>query len=289
MTAHLSEEQLLAWAESAPLAAEAAAHLSACPQCEQRGEALRRGVEAARRIAAQGVLSGAERVAMRADILRRFETGRSTDIGGRATSGWGWRWSWGAAALAGLALAGIAVVWSRAGGGRLQLDWDRNAWSGFERIAAESHRQTSIAPGVAFASSDVAAVREWVYEHAQVRPQLAVDRPAHDGGAFELLGASTIERGGRKVGLIAYRVDGKPVTLLVARSADEPDAAPAWRPWRKALRGRRLAGNGRLVTWNSSGTVYSLAIDGALPLERACFVCHTTPARRQLIRDAQIE
>jgi hypothetical protein len=243
---------------------------------------VRRGSEAMEGLRREATLSEAER----AVIKQRILDGLDQPLVAVAAPLTPWRWAWAAAAL--VVVVGGAAIWWTGSRGRLALAWDDRPLSSWETLAVQEHGRLASPHAPEFVASDPAAVRSWVREHTGVTASLPVERPASDGSAFDLVGASAIERAGRKVGLIEYRVDGRPVTLLVARSADEPDAAPAWRPWRKALRARELPGHDRLLTWNSAGTVYSLAVDGDLALVRACFVCHTTPERRRVIEDADL-
>jgi hypothetical protein len=79
-----------------------------------------------------------------------------------------------------------------------------------------------------------------------------------------------------------YAVDGRPVTLTVARQQDVPDGTPAWTLAGKRVRARRMGAH-NLLSWTNSGQSYVLVSDLPADGRRACFVCHTQAARRAVI------
>ena len=88
---------------------------------------------------------------------------------------------------------------------------------------------------------------------------------------------------------IAFRVDDKPVSLLVAPDARVPDA-PRWSALGKRVRWQVDPETGaKLLSWTNSGQAYTLVSELPGGGQRACLVCHTDPRRRALIASLDSE
>jgi len=73
-----------------------------------------------------------------------------------------------------------------------------------------------------------------------------------------------------------YRIDGRPVTLVLARAGDVIDAPPSsW--WSKRVTRRRDAHGVNTLRWTVGGGTYVLVSELEGQGQQACFICHTDP------------
>jgi anti-sigma factor RsiW len=170
---------------------------------------------------------------------------------------------------------------------RLELVRATAAPLAFERAAQEMHlRRLEGALALAFVGDSPARLRDWVRREAGFDLALAIDRPAEDTGRFRPLGATIVRAGGARAALVAYEVDGHPVTLLSAPLKDVEDP-PAAFGYKKRVTCRLDAGAGlKVLTWGADGQAYVLVSDLPALGTDACSICHTSPERRRLILDA---
>jgi anti-sigma factor RsiW len=263
-------------------AREVAAHLAACPRCRAAYAGVREGHRAASSL--EVVPMPEERAeAVRARLRETLAAGApspepSSRLGARAL-----------AAAAALAVAvGIALVAARrvAPGPTLRRT---EAASAFEAGAREVH--LAIAGGreaLDLATGSAAEARRFLWERERIDASLAETRPAADGDRFGVEGAKIVRVGGVEAGAVAYRVGGRPVTLLVAREADVPDA-PQWSYGHKSVDVRRDEATGLVtLTWRNSGNAYTLVSDLPDSGRESCLLCHTTDERRRQILGAPI-
>jgi len=88
------------------------------------------------------------------------------------------------------------------------------------------------------------------------------------------VGATVRELAGARTSVIAYRIDGQPVTLMLALEGDVPDAPSAgW--WSKRVTHRRDARGAHTLTWTVGGGTYVLVSELGGYGQQACFICHT--------------
>jgi RNA polymerase sigma-70 factor (ECF subfamily) len=193
-----------------------------------------------------------------------------------------------AIALALVALAGLAALRLTATGPVLRHE---AAASPFEAAARTLH--VALATGetaLDLATDSPAEVRRWLEEREGISASLADVRPGVDGDRYVLEGVKAVEVDGVRAGAIVYRVDGRKVTLLVARDRDVPDA-PRWGlVGGKHVDVRRDPATGlTTLTWRNSGNAYTLVSDLPDAGRASCFVCHTTEERRRQILAAPVE
>jgi hypothetical protein len=84
--------------------------------------------------------------------------------------------------------------------------------------------------------------------------------------------------------VIGYEIDRRPVTLVTARLSDLSDPPPEWRASKHVIYRHLAAGGRKLLVWGSDGQAYALISDLPGYGQEACFLCHTSPDRRTLIR-----
>ncbi len=190
---------------------------------------------------------------------------------------------WVAPVAAALLLAPAAALWHTSRAPRLDPAPPGQPPSAFERLALGLHeRGVDGAPTPALPTASAAAARAWARARTGVDVNLPAVRPAGDIGRFDLRAVAAVEHRGAPAAAVYYAVDGRPVTLAVARAADVADGAPAWTVAGKSIRSHAVSGH-NLLSWTNDGQSYVLVSDLPGDGRRACFVCHTQPARRRVI------
>ena len=122
-------------------------------------------------------------------------------------------------------------------------------------------------------TSNPSEVRGWIASNTAMVAALA-SRPQPDPDGLEMVGARVLHDGRAA---IAYRIDGYPATLLMARASGRslPIKQIVCRPEPRA--------GVNVFSWQVLGQVYSLVSSASVDGRRACFICHVEPARRQII------
>lgn len=173
--------------------------------------------------------------------------------------------------------------------GPLELVTASAAPTAFEVAARDAHLER-LAGTLAYdyVTDSPGTLRPWLRAHAGFDLSLAVVRPPGDVGRFQLLGAKVIRAAGARAALVGYEVDSHPATLVSAPLHDVPDP-PEELHLRKKVMVRFDAARGlKLLTWGADGQAYVLVSDLPAAGTDACGICHTTPERRALIRDAPV-
>lgn len=191
------------------------------------------------------------------------------------------RRAWLAAGLAaGLTLLTIGLV------GRAPDDPRRNGpASEFVRVAVDSHlRYVAGRLPLEVRSEDPSRVSRFF----EGRVPFHLTLPDYRGGPGEvkfytLEGGRLVAFTGDYAAYVAYRMDGRPISLLVA-SADKVKPA-----------GREVVRSGALefhldavaglnvIAWVDNGLGYALVSDLSVSGERSCLVCHGSPSERKKI------
>jgi hypothetical protein len=113
---------------------------------------------------------------------------------------------------------------------------------------------------------------------------MQVVRPNDERSQFVPLGAAVQTLDGARTSVLAYRIDGRPVTLAQALARDVPDAPPTgW--WTKRVMHRRDANGINTLTWTVGGGTYVLVSELEGAGQRACLICHTAPKFKERILD----
>jgi anti-sigma factor RsiW len=259
-------------------------HLATCAECRQAEAEVRRGLRLA---------ASLQRVELPEDVSARIR--QALEQAPQAPSAP--RRLWPAAAAA--ALLAAAALATRFHGpspgtltrpepspetGGLVLHLEPGPPTAFEQAAFDLHADH--AEGrmpFDVRTSSVREVRRWSEETEGLGVSLAVERPPEDAGRFVLEGARAVRVGEAKAVAVAYRLDGRPVTLLTTRAEDAPGRSPEWTAAGKRVRFRE-AGGRKLLTWTNSGQAYALVSDLPGYGQRSCLLCHSTSARREAIR-----
>lgn len=264
-----------------PEARSIAAHLAGCEPCEQRRREVEEG------LALAFALPAARLPEDRAALIRRM----LVEPGGPAHAEVALtrhhspaRWLKAAAAV--LLVSGAVGVAYLKRSPVLRVEAARQSLTTFEETAVALQRQaTQGTLALDLPSGSVPEVRDWVEERTGLSTSLALQGSA-DAGRFELLGAREVTVGGARAVAVAYRIDARPVVLLTARAEEVPDRPRSWNLVGKTVRHRIVSASGvRLLSWTNSGQVYALVSVLPGPGLESCFVCHTDPRRRALIRN----
>jgi anti-sigma factor RsiW len=100
---------------------------------------------------------------------------------------------------------------------------------------------------------------------------------------YELEGARLVALTGDYAAYVAYRMDGRSISLLVA-SADKVHPAGRETVRSGALTFHQDAVAGlNVITWIDKGLGYALVSDLSVTGERSCLVCHGSPSERKKI------
>ncbi len=132
-------------------------------------------------------------------------------------------------------------------------------------------------------TSESRRLQQWLTEQTGLFAHLPDKRPDEDAGHFRLLGVTLLAESGPTTAIIGYEVDRQPVTLLTAKLSQLRDAPPEAR-FSKNVFYRAEAEHGfHVLSWSTEGQAYVMV--SSLPQfgQQGCFLCHTTPARRELI------
>lgn len=257
-------DRLAAYAEhqlDAGSLAHVEAHLSRCARCRAALAEVRRGIALA---------SELEPVAMPPAVAGRI---RNQILASGAPSTGSLRWVYAAAAIM-LAIAGVAVYW------QVNRPWARlvetqASPTPFEREGRDLHeRLKRHEVALAYSTSDELDAWRWLRSQRAPVTSLRPNRRAEDRSRFVPLGAAVREIAGIRTSVISYRIDGRPVTLMLALADEVPDApSPGW--WSKRVTHRRDARGANTLTWTVGGGTYVLVSELEGHGQRACFICHT--------------
>jgi predicted anti-sigma-YlaC factor YlaD len=161
--------------------------------------------------------------------------------------------------------------------------------AGLTPLASDLHKRLEAGDlAFAFESSDPARVRAWL--SSQSAPETSLAAPVDRAGwpPIRPRGAAVVGTRGAAVSVVAYEVDGRPVTLVTAREHDVPDAPEgAWLAKRVYV--SRDARGRPSLTWTTGGQTY--AIVSSLPGvgQTACLVCHDDQKFRERLDRAVAE
>lgn len=184
-----------------------------------------------------------------------------------------------------LLMVASGVVWYTSFRERLRLTVSADAPSGFETAAVNAHEDRLRGDWkLDFQTSEVEPLRAWIQENSHLRASIPWRRPREDAGRLRILGVKLVTIGGARAAVIAYDVDSKPVTLVAARLSDLRHR-PEEGLFRKDIVYRYDPARGhRVLTWGTDGQAYVMVSDLPGYGQQGCFLCHTTPERRQLIQ-----
>jgi anti-sigma factor RsiW len=100
---------------------------------------------------------------------------------------------------------------------------------------------------------------------------------------YHLQGGRLVSVAGDYAAYVAYRMDDRPISLIVTSAAlARPEGADTVR-FRSLTFHQRAVHGLEVVTWSDKGLTYALASDVSVGGERSCMVCHGSPEERRLI------
>ena len=152
-----------------------------------------------------------------------------------------------------------------------------------QRAVAEHARHAKRAQTWQLQTADGHQLQSWLLERAGLFAHLPEQRPADDARHLRLVGTTLLSLQGIDAAAIGYEIDEQPVTLVTAKLFQVKDA-PAEARFSKDITYRfELAQGFHVLSWSTDGQAYVLVSQLPHYGEQGCFLCHTTPSRRQLI------
>jgi anti-sigma factor RsiW len=127
---------------------------------------------------------------------------------------------------------------------------------------------------LAHLTSDEYATWRWLESQRAPVTSLRPSRAPEDRARFVPVGAAVQTVAGVKTSVIEYRIDGRAVTLLLARAGEVADA-PSPGLWSKHVTHRRDPEGVNTLTWTVGGGTYVLVSELEGYGQQACFICHT--------------
>jgi anti-sigma factor RsiW len=245
--------------------ARVAHHLATCDACREALDEIRRGIALA---------SELEPVAMPPDVAARVReeivNSKPAEVARSTASNWWWK----AAAAMVAALLGVAVYW------QVNRPWAELHAAAlpptdFEREGRELHDLIrDRRDALEYQTADDADAWRWLEAQGAPVTSLRPVRSVADKARFVPLGVTVQRLGGARTSVLEYRIDGRPVTLMLARQRDVSDA-PSAGLWSKRVTHRRDERGVNTLTWTVGGGTYVLVSELDGYGQQACFICHT--------------
>jgi anti-sigma factor RsiW len=269
MWAHVFDD-LAAYAEKQLASgrhADVERHLAGCAECRESLARVRQGIALASRLTSEP---------MPADVAARIHSalGHAPLPASDSTRATG-RGRWLATAAVLLAAVAIGLYW------HLNRPWIElqpvTAVAGtFEQEGLALHAELRDKPAkLSFQSGDEQALWRWLDAQGAPVTTMTIERPEAERARFVAVGATVRSLGGAQTSVLSYRIDGRPVTLALARVHDVADAPPAgW--WTKRVTYHRGPGRVNSLTWTVGGGTYVMASELEGVGQRACLICHTS-------------
>jgi hypothetical protein len=270
---HISSKELLQFCEGMldpAAAARMEEHIASCEPCAAECEEIRVSISATRNLTPLKLSEEAtERIKKRLRAGAPERKSRFSDPRVRA-----------ALAIAAAYVILTVVLQIRNPGARVHPV--TGPVTEFEEVALSNYnRYVSGSLKVDLHTNSPQVARQWIRQQGNFSTPLAVNRPPEDGASFQLQGVKKIQYDGHSALLVTYRIDGHPVALLTALT-ESVSSAPRAGLLSKSISTRRT-GHLNLLTWNSSGNVYTIVSDLPKSGRRACYICHTDIAHRKKI------
>jgi anti-sigma factor RsiW len=237
------------------------AHLLECKECERAFAAAREVVDVVRGAGPlyEAPEGGVDRLR---EALRRAPG---------AESNRGSRWRWAAAAAAAL----VAI---------LPFSFQKQVEAGgFATFAADSHlRYVQGLSPLDVRSSDASEVSRWM--SARLPFHLELPEYPQDGGGpkpYHLEGARVMQFDNVDIAYLAYQMDNRPISLLIASAAGaQPSGDQIHRSGNLDFHFKSDRGL-QLITWRDKGLVYALASDIQSAGAQSCIICHGSAEERR--------
>ena len=239
-------------------------HLETCDTCRGGLTEVRLGIDFASTLRAEPMPDAIAKH-IRASVTNATRTDETSSNKSRG---------WQAAAAAMFLVAALGGYW-HFNRPWIQLQAATAASTPFEDEGRRIHeRLASGATALTFRSSDEQALWRWLANEKAPVTSLVVSRPEHERARFVPVGAAVHSVNGVQTSVLSYRIDGRPVTLALARSRDVADAPPS-ALWSKRVFHRRGSDGANTLTWTVGGGTYVMVseLDGVG--QTACRICHT--------------
>lgn len=265
MDEHVLDDLAAYLDDELPAAARArvAAHLERCGYCREELTSVARGLRLVHGLEAPGMPEAAARH-LREVLLPPVVQPAVLAAPAR------WRGAWAAAVLM---AAGIAAV----GYWQVNRPWIRLAWTDaaatpFEQAGRRLHEDLVAGRTAVDVSSTDARVL-WSWLERQGAPTTTPVRSGADPARIVPVGAAVRTLAGARVSVLAYRIDGRPVTLALADRDTVPERpAAGW--WSKQVH-HKWSGAGRhSLTWTIGGGTYVMIAELDGDGLTACLICH---------------
>lgn len=246
--------------------AAVSAHLAVCAECRQALADVRRGIAFASELEAESMPA-----ALAGDLRTQLVSPASA----------GWRWPAAAAALL-IIMIGAGSYW------QMHRPWAEMteaaaAPTPFEAEGRALHRALLEGAPLDYRPADDADAWSWLGRQRGPTAGLLPSHSPDERARFVPVGAAVRHVGPARASVVSYRVDGRPVTLVLANTRDVPDA-PAAGLWSKRVTHRRDPAGANVLTWTIGGGTYVMVSELDGYGQRACFVCHTDPKFQQTIQ-----
>lgn len=251
-------DRLAAYAErqlEREAAAAVATHLDRCAECRHALADIQKGIALANELET-AAMPEAVAGTIRARLVRASPP----------------RW-WIAAAAALVALLGGGVYW------QVNRPWAqmRAATAEPTRFEAEGrafHERLGRGERLDFSPRDDQHAWQWLASQRAPVAGLLPNHSADERRRFQVIGAAVRTVAGARASVVSYRIDNRPVTLVLANAKDVA-GAPAAGLLSKSVRHRRDANGANVLTWTVGGGTYVMVSELDDFGQRACFVCHT--------------
>jgi anti-sigma factor (TIGR02949 family) len=99
---------------------------------------------------------------------------------------------------------------------------------------------------------------------------------------YRLLGGRLVSFRGDYAAYLAYRMEERPISLLVTSGQVQPEGGEVVRFASLVFHQESVQGL-KIITWSDNGLTYALASDLSVGGERSCMVCHGSPEERRRI------
>jgi anti-sigma factor RsiW len=232
------------------------AHLTECAECRRAYDDLRSVVDAAR--GASPLYEVPERSY---ENVRKIVTDWERQQKQR-------RWVPGAIA-ASVLLAGVAIPWLS------------SRYPAFEKFAAQTHRnyEQRVFP-LDVVSSEPEKVSEWLAPRVPFHLTL----PSYPEGGpkrYALVGARLMQYREESVAYLAYEMDHKPISLMIASSSRiQPTGGESYQSGGLTFYFSSEQGL-RIISWRDKGLTYSQVSDLDVKGAESCAICHGAEGERR--------
>lgn len=257
-----------------------AEHLSSCPACRKELEEIKFGIHLAENLplaAAPEPLWNSLETAL--DKLSPVAFTARLRFSGAP-------WPRVSVAIAFLLLVAVGIGWYLGIRERLHLTLTAAAPSKFEAAAIEAHnRRLQGQMEWDLGSSAPRQLRDWLQARSGLDAHIPDERPLEDEGRLRILGVKLIIAAGAPAAVVGYEVNSQPVTLVTARLRDLPQPPKEGFLSKDIVYRLDRASGHKVLNWGADGQAYVIISDLPGFGQQGCFLCHTTPERRDLIRN----